>query len=87
MSIEPTRRSFIKTSAAAAGPFILPRFSIGKPGESANSKLNIAMIGAGGVASQAYGGCKGENIVALCDIDSRRFSKKWPGHQPFQIFV
>lgn len=41
------RRKFFKTAAAAgAGAFVLPRFSIGKPGPSANSKVNIAMIGA-----------------------------------------
>lgn len=68
------RRNFLKTtSAIAAGAFVLPRFSIGKPGASANSKLNIAMIGAGGIAKMAYSGCKGENIVALCDIDTRQF--------------
>ena len=31
------------------------------------------MIGSGGIAKMAYSGCKGENIVALCDIDSRQF--------------
>ena len=66
------RRNFIKTSAAATGAFVLPQFSIGKPGLSANSKLNIAMVGAGGIASMAYSGLKGENIVALCDVDSSR---------------
>ena len=66
------RRSFLKkTAAVGAASVIFPRFSIGQPGPSANSKLNIAMIGAGHIASQAYSGCKGENIVALCDIDSR----------------
>ena len=71
------RRNFIKTAAAAsAGAFILPRFSIGQSGPSANSKLNIAHIGAGGIANMAYGGCKGENVVALCDIDSRKFPRK-----------
>ena len=54
------RRNFLKTAAAAsAGAFVLPRFSIGQPGPSANSKLNIAMIGAGGIAKMAYSGCKG----------------------------
>ena len=75
------RRNFLKTAAtASAGAFILPRFSIGQPGPSANSKLNLAMIGAGGIASMAYNGCKGENIVALCDIDSRKFPG-WAGKQ------
>ncbi|MGI9469517.1 MAG: twin-arginine translocation signal domain-containing protein, partial [Rubripirellula sp.] len=42
------RRDFIKTTTAAGvGAFVLPRFSIAKPGPSPNSKMNIAMIGAG----------------------------------------
>jgi len=65
------RRSFLKSSAAAgAGAFVVPSFSIGQEGASANSKLNIAMIGAGNIAGMAYGGCKGENIVAICDVDA-----------------
>ncbi len=72
---EINRRTFIKTTAATtAGAFILPRFAIGQPGLSANSKLNIAMIGAGNIAGMAYGGCSSENIVALCDIDLRMIS-------------
>lgn len=72
------RRRVIKTSAAAASA--LPLFSIGKPGPSANSKLNIAMIGAGNIAAMAYGGCKGENIVALADVDSRMFLQQKERH-------
>ena len=68
------RRNFLKTAAAAsAGAFVLPRFSIGQPGPSANSKLNIAHIGAGNIANMAYGCTRVENIVGLCDIDSRMF--------------
>ena len=70
------RRSFIKKSAAsAAGAFVLPRFSIGQPGPSANSKVNIAMIGAGGIAEMAYQECRGENLVAICDVDRRKFGE------------
>jgi predicted dehydrogenase len=81
------RRNFLKTAAAAsAGAFVLPRFSIGQPGPSANSKLNIAHIGASGIAKMAYSGCKGENVVALCDIDSRQFpggpKHKWAANVP-----
>jgi len=65
------RRTFIKTTTAtAAGTFILPRFAIGQSGPAANSRINIAMIGAGNIAGMAYNGCQGENIVALCDVDS-----------------
>ena len=94
MRHQPTktsRRSFIKKSAAiGTGIFVLPRFSIGKPGQSANSKVNVAMIGAGGIASQAYQGSQGENIVALCDVDSRAFGrakrKYAPNAETFQDF-
>lgn len=70
------RRTFLKTGlAAAAGSFILPRFSIAKSGPGANSRVNVAMIGAGGIASMAYLGLKDENIVALCDVDSTKFGE------------
>lgn len=83
-NIRMQRRNFIKTAAAAsASAFILPRFSIGQTGLSANSKLNIAHIGAGGIAGMAYGGCKSENVVALCDIDSRQFpAAPWAANVP-----
>jgi predicted dehydrogenase len=66
------RRKFLQTTAAAAaGGFVLPRFSIGSAG--ANGKLNIAHIGSGGIAKMALGPCKTENIVAMCDIDENQF--------------
>ncbi len=67
------RRSVLKAGAVAGAAYVPARFAIGKPGPSANSKLNIAMIGAGNIAGMAYGGCKGENIVALADVDSTMF--------------
>jgi len=66
--------------AAAAASFVPARFSIGKPGGSANSKLNIAMIGAGNIANMAYSGCKGQNIVALADVDSTMFLQRAKRH-------
>lgn len=73
------RRMTLKAGAAAAA-FVPARFSIGKPGPSANSKLSIAMIGAGNIAGMAYGGCKGENIVALADVDSNMFLQQAGKH-------
>jgi predicted dehydrogenase len=76
------RRSFLKAGAAAtAGSFVVPQFFIGKAGAAANSKLNIAMIGCGNIAGMALDGCKKENIVALCDVDSNmlfRYEKDHP---------
>ncbi|MBL6912676.1 MAG: Gfo/Idh/MocA family oxidoreductase [Puniceicoccaceae bacterium] len=75
------RRAFIRnTAVAGAAAFVLPRFSIGQSGPSANSKMNIAMIGVGGIAGMAFDGCQDDNIVALCDIDTRKQPprKKYP---------
>jgi hypothetical protein len=63
------RREFIKTSSLAAGAL-----AFGVPallrGQNLNSKLNIACIGIGGKGRSDTDACAGENIVALCDVDS-----------------
>ncbi|CAA6680222.1 MULTISPECIES: Gfo/Idh/MocA family protein [unclassified Lentimonas] len=83
-----SRRNFIKQSAVVgAGAFVLPRFSIGKPGGSPNSKLNIAMIGHGDIVGMAYNGLKGHNIVAIADVDQRTFSKHADKHSGAQTFT
>jgi len=75
-SLEPisssrvSRRDFIKTTSLAAGAL-----AFGVPtllrGQNLNSKLNIASIGAmGGKGRSDTDACAGENIVALCDVDS-----------------
>lgn len=70
------RRQFIKRSAyVAAASTVFPRFSIGSSGASANSKLNIAHIGSGGIAKMALGPTNKENIVAMCDIDENQFGE------------
>ena len=65
------RRAFIKQTAAAATAFVIvPRHVLGGPGNTAPSeKLNIASIGAGGMAAADVRSCSTENIVALCDVD------------------
>jgi predicted dehydrogenase len=83
------RRKFLSTAAgAAAASAVFPLFAIGKPGGSANGKLNVAFIGSGGwIAQQPYnGGCKDENLVAFCDVDralSAENMKNWRVNQPF----
>ena len=68
-----SRRSAIKGSAAAAIAFALPRFSIGQSGPSANSKLNVAVIGVGGRGRFLIdaGLSANENLVAFCDVDEQ----------------
>ena len=63
------RRDFIRTTSLAAGAL-----AFGVPtllrGQNLNSKLNIACIGIGGKVTSDTDACAGENIVALCDVDS-----------------
>ncbi|MDP4884236.1 MAG: Gfo/Idh/MocA family oxidoreductase [Opitutales bacterium] len=71
------RRQFIQTTAAvSASSFVLPRFAIGKPGVSANSKLNLALIGVGGVARGTNPWARRHNIVAVCDVDQRHAAEE-----------
>jgi hypothetical protein len=67
-----TRRSFIGTTGAvAAGLTIMPSSVISGLGKRAPSdKLNIAVVGIGGMGNSNLKAVKGtENIVALCDVD------------------
>lgn len=85
------RRSFIKNAAVVtAGTFILPHCTSGRIETSANSRLNIAMIGCGNIASMALDGCASENIVALCDVDSNmlfKYADKYPQIRKAKTFT
>jgi predicted dehydrogenase len=70
-----TRRDCFKAGAALGGALIFPRFSIGQSDPSANSKLNVALIGAGGIAKSCFGECRNENVVAIADVDEKTGAK------------
>jgi predicted dehydrogenase len=65
------RRDFLKTSSAAAAAFmILPSGSYGKSRKiSANDRVNLAVIGCGGMGRANLQALSSQNIVALCDVD------------------
>ena len=68
-----SRRSFVKKSAAISAFTIVPSYVLGGAGNIAPSeKLNIACIGIGGMGKANLKNCSdaGQNIVALCDVDS-----------------
>ncbi len=76
-----TRRRLLAVSGAATVTIAASRGAGGK-GESANDKLDVAVIGVGGRGRANLGGVAAQNIVALCDIDAnalgqaaRRFPK------------
>lgn len=82
------RRTFIKASTALGASSLIPQsFSIGKPGPSANSKLNIAMIGVGNIGNMAISQCSHENIVAAADVDSSLFGNLTGKHEKAQKFA
>ena len=81
-----SRRQFLKSSAiAGAGITILPSRLLGGP-EAPSNKLNIALIGTWGRARAHFNSVKGENIVALCDVDETHIdiaAKQFPTAQRY----
>jgi predicted dehydrogenase len=67
------RRTFLRTTTAAILGFqVVPRQVLGQGQTPPSSKLNIAGVGVGGQGAADLGEMKGENIVALCDVDWAR---------------
>jgi predicted dehydrogenase len=79
------RRKFLNNAAAGAGLLILP--SGLRAGKNAPSnKLNIALIGVWGRGLAHYESLSEENVVALCDVNEKRFPdalKKFPGAKTY----
>ena len=61
-----TRRNFMARAAAASAVASAPRVA---RAQSPNDKLNIAVIGVGGMGGSNLKRVAGENIAALCDVD------------------
>src|SRR5437867_3214640 len=85
------RRRFLVRSGLAVGAFtIVPRHVLGGPaGAAPNSKLNIAVIGAGGRGAEDLKELQTENIVALCDVDLERAAptlKRFPKAVQYRDF-
>lgn len=87
-----SRRSFIRTSAAAATTLnMMPLDVFGAPSEtSPNEKLNIGCIGVGGMMGAIdVRSVSSENIYALCDVDSRHLeamAQKYPSAKLYRDF-
>jgi predicted dehydrogenase len=65
-----SRRKFLSNSALAAFSFhYIPSRLLGA--DAPSNKLNIAGIGVGGMGGGNLRQCERENIVALCDVDSK----------------
>ena len=82
------RRGFLKRTSIVASalsfPFVSSNNILG-----ANHRLHVAAIGAGGKGGVDIGYCDQENVVALCDADTRQAAgsqKKFPKARLYQDF-
>ena len=67
------RRGFLGAVAGSAFAFhVVPRHVLGRGFVPPSAKLDIAGIGIGGRGKDVLKGMNGENIVALCDVDSAK---------------
>jgi len=68
-----TRRAFLAASAAAAAAGLSRRARA--KSVSPNDKLDVAVIGVAGRGGANLGGVSSQNVVALCDVDSRNLAR------------
>ena len=81
-----SRRRFASTSALAAlSATIVPRRVLGGP-DAPSRKLNIAAVGVGGMGAVNVKACEGENIVALCDVDSQYAAKTFALYPKAKVY-
>ncbi len=83
-----SRRQFLQTTALAAGAVTLG-FPALVRGQNLNSKLNIAVIGAGGKGASDTDCCNTETIFALCDVNRNNCAgqlEKYPEAKYYQNF-
>jgi predicted dehydrogenase len=83
-----SRRSFLRSSAVAAGAATLGAPAI-LHGQSPNERLNIAVIGTGGRGGGNLEAVSSENIVALCDVNAASLAPaaaKFPKARTFADF-
>ncbi len=83
------RRDFLKRSAAiGAGLFVAGQQSWSAP-KAANDKLNVAFVGVGGMGGGNLNSVAGagENVVGLCDIDTKRLDGAGNRHRKAKKFT
>ena len=91
MAKEMSRRSFLKTGAAAAlGLAVVPSTVLGKKfGYTAPSdKLNILGVGVGGRGAADLQAMESQNIIGLCDVDWKyadHVFKRYCDYSPYAL--
>ena len=80
------RRVFLKSAGLAAGALALPTFSITRSAWAGHHKINVAVVGAGGMGRYAVRQGASENLVALCDVDDARAAAAFKEHPQAKRF-
>ncbi len=84
-----TRRDFLKTGAAVAGPCIIPAFVLAAPGRpGANDRIQVGLIGPGYRSRDLLKESPGDlQLVAIADCDLNRIEEreKWLTDNPVKI--
>ncbi len=87
MKEQINRRTFLKQGATAGAGLTVLKSGTLKAGNSPNDKLNIAVIGVGARGKENLNRVKGENIVALCDVDAKALAKVATGFPQAKTYV
>lgn len=90
-SHHPSRRRFLKTTAAGAALLSTGVWTSSSRAESTatNEKLNLACIGTANRAANNISGVQGESIAALCDVDANyldRQAENFPGCRKYRDY-
>ena len=72
------RRRFLAASAALSAPLILPNGILAKDGKAPNDRINIGIIGTGGMGrGNTRGFMRNDDcrVVAVCDVDQQQLMR------------
>lgn len=89
MHTPSNRREFLRTTALTGIGVWTFGSTVQGQSRSPNEKLNIACIGVGGRGASNVAGVRGENIVAMCDVDEARAARsfeQFPQAKKYQDF-
>jgi predicted dehydrogenase len=90
MKSNRTRRQFLCEASAGAAALWLGSGRLSARAYEANEKLNVGVIGAGGMQGGFHLGAAGsQNVAALCDVDERilgEAAKKFPMAKTYHDF-
>ena len=68
-----SRRGVLAIGIAA--PLVVARHVLGAGYQAPSDTLTIAAVGVGGMGKNYLAGCRGERVVALCDLDHKRSAR------------